>query len=433
MIRGYDDIKALAGAIGCPVDKLIALSPANDPFYAGLPNRAEKGEWFAEIWEEFGFGDGVHLRRIHYVLISQRQHVRKPDGEPYLNTTADWKFLGTASLAARYLKLVPAEAFVDRRNPDPLIFARRRIGGTSVAILYDDCRLFTDLPEELDTPQLYLSGFDPEQDYLVEVWIEKSTQQDILLPLAQRLGFNLITGVGEMSETAARNVVGRAADSGKPTRILYVSDFDPKGREMPVSLARKIEYTLRGAELDLDITLQPIVLTPDQCDHYSLPRAPIEKRGNGHADRFEEKFGSGATELDALEALHPGELAKVVEQEVSRYLDPTLSHRVSIKRLPLDRSLKGITEDVHGQYAEAIYEIENRYQQIRNDASELESDADQLWSQISSDLQEEAPSITTADIPSPRDADPPAEPLFDSTREYIEQIDSYRAWQEGAP
>jgi hypothetical protein len=246
------------------------------------------------------------------------------------------------------------------------------------------------------------------------------------------LGFNLITGIGEMSETASRNVVGRAADSGKPTRILYVSDFDPKGREMPISVSRKIEFTLRDAELDLDITVEPVMLTPGQCEHYSLPRAPIEKRGNGHADRFEEKFGTGAVELDALEAIHPGELAKIINQEVGRYLDPTLSKRVLGKKRPLDRRLAEITEGVHELYSDEIRAIGESYERIQTDASELETHADVLWSRISESLIQRAPSISSEDIPRPREAEPPAEPLFDSKRSYLEQIDSYQAWQQGA-
>ena len=40
-------------------------------------------------------------------------------------------------------------------------------------------------------------------------------------------------------------------------RILYVSDFDPRGFVMPVSVARKFEFLLYRDELyDLDIQLR---------------------------------------------------------------------------------------------------------------------------------------------------------------------------------
>ena len=36
-------------------------------------------------------------------------------------------------------------------------------------------------------------------------------------------------------------------------------------------------------------------------------------------EKFEERFGAGANELDALEALHPGVLAEIVEQAILRF------------------------------------------------------------------------------------------------------------------
>lgn len=69
----YDLVKKLAKQIGRSTKDLIALAPANDPFYAGCPFRARDAEWFANVWEGYGFPHGVHLRRIHYVLVSKSQ------------------------------------------------------------------------------------------------------------------------------------------------------------------------------------------------------------------------------------------------------------------------------------------------------------------------------------------------------------------------
>ena len=53
----YASIKQLARQIGRPTKDLVALSVVNDPFYAEVPHRHREGEWFAEIWERFGFSD----------------------------------------------------------------------------------------------------------------------------------------------------------------------------------------------------------------------------------------------------------------------------------------------------------------------------------------------------------------------------------------
>jgi hypothetical protein len=49
-----------------------------------------------------------------------------------------------------------------------------------------------------------------------------------------------------------------------------------------------------------------------------LPRIPI-KETEKRSEAFEQRHGEGATELDALEALHPGVLARILEQEIGRY------------------------------------------------------------------------------------------------------------------
>ena len=119
----YHDIKQLSAETGIGASELIALSASNDPFYAGLPSREVWARWFADIWDRFGWTTGLHLRRIHYVLVSQEEPVIKPDGTAYENTENDWKLLGRASLAARYLRMVPADGLIDRRNPEPIINA----------------------------------------------------------------------------------------------------------------------------------------------------------------------------------------------------------------------------------------------------------------------------------------------------------------------
>src|SRR4051794_2460282 len=117
----YDSIKELAKGIKCPVKDLLALAPVNDPFYAAVGHRGEAAEWFAKIWRDYS-AIGAHLRRIHYRLVSPPDGVRilLPNGREYQNTEADWNYLCGASLAARYLDLVPLDGLTDRRNDEPM-------------------------------------------------------------------------------------------------------------------------------------------------------------------------------------------------------------------------------------------------------------------------------------------------------------------------
>jgi len=118
----YLAIKEKAKELGCSVTDLIALAPQNDPFYCGTPNDVKLAEWFADLWQRFGYSDGIHIRRIHYRIISSDQPITLPNGEPYKNTANHFKQLNDASKYARYLKLVDPSAFIDRRNNKAISF-----------------------------------------------------------------------------------------------------------------------------------------------------------------------------------------------------------------------------------------------------------------------------------------------------------------------
>src|SRR5215472_2010818 len=119
----YEQIKQLARVTEQRVGDLIVLAPQNDPFYTGTPNDWAMAEWFAGVWRAFGYQSGVHLRRIHYQVVSQDPPLALPNGKAYENTMECWDFLNLASKAARYLQLVDPAAFVDRKNAEAVICA----------------------------------------------------------------------------------------------------------------------------------------------------------------------------------------------------------------------------------------------------------------------------------------------------------------------
>lgn len=262
----YEGLKILAQRLGRPVATLIALSPANDPFYI-TPARQQEAQWFASLWHDFLCGKNPHVRRLHYKLVSQATPILKVNGTPFENTDLDWNALVEATRDARYAHLVPAENFVDRRADEPLI---RLDEGYDV-----ECAISVENEEALvgrampPLPTLTYEFTKPRvaQRYHIELWCEKSTISDILQRLADRYGLNVISGPGELSVTACLGAINRALASGRPLRILYVSDFDPGGASMPVAVARKIEFLLhqRGLKDVLDIQVRPVALTFKQA------------------------------------------------------------------------------------------------------------------------------------------------------------------------
>ncbi len=213
-----------------------------------------------------------------------------------------------------------------------------------------------------------------------------------------------------------------------------MSDFDPAGRAMPVSVARKLEFYIGTFDFDVDVTLNPFVLTEEQCQHYRLPRTPIKETEN-RRDKFEENFGAGATELDALEALHPGEMGKLLEQELDRYLDPTLDERVSSARWGFERQLGKIRDEVAEFHQDGIDELTLEFdavlkakQSLEKSAEAWEETAGGLWRKMAKEMRERKPDLP--EVPTARPAnEPDGFVLFDSKRGYLNQIDHYHEWQ----
>jgi hypothetical protein len=454
-VSGYEEIKALSKETGVPVPQLIALHRDNDPFFVGTPRHREMAEWFAELWARFGYTSGVHLRRVHYRLVHQVENPRRADGLPYRNTESSWGYLCHAGKYARILGLVAPEAFVDRRNPHPRVLMHpdhphQGVGWESGDVEWGLPRLETDLAaqlDEIDVPYLYPTGYDYRdslQPYHVEVWVEKSTMEDELLPLCRRHAANLVTGLGNMSITSVVSLLRRVEELEKPTRILYVSDYDPAGVGMPVSVARQVEFWRGRYAPDADIQLQPIILTAEQVAHYTappLPRIPI-KDTDLRKDNFEARHGVGAVELDALEAVYPGEFARIVGERIAEFRDPVLPRKVRDARLDAYSVLEHELEESAGDHLAEMEEIKReaaeilaRYQEpLEALSTRIEAELAPLRERLEVARQGTQEALDTLDPELPELPEPETQPeddgwLFDADRDYFEQLASYKAYQ----
>lgn len=449
MRLSYDSIKELAKRKGVKTTDLLALAAKNDPFYVGAPASVQQAQWFADLWQRFGFSNGVHLRRVHYQLVSQPDP-RMADGRPYENTEGCWDYICSAGKYARILGLVPADAFVDRRNPDPHLFVNDTDDEQEPqASVYEPWfsvpQINTDLGEWLswDIGSPNVSGYEyrpSDQPYHVELWIEKSTMDDVLLPLGEELGVNVCTSLGFQSITSVIDMLKRIANRGKPARILYISDFDPAGDGMPVGVARQIEFWLDEFAWSADIALEPIALTGEQVRRWRLPRIPI-KESDKRAGRFEALYGEGAVELDALEALHPGVLADIVRQAVEPLRDERLERKLSDAYYKARDMARNQWRMYANEEAKALAELSQEARNILDTYKErLQALADELnkeMAPIVERLEEQkvalSEKIRTFDPELPDRPEGEAEGvetwdwLFDSCRSYEEQINHYRA------
>jgi hypothetical protein len=267
---------------------------------------------------------------------------------------------------------------------------------------------------------------------------------DVLLPICEKYSVNLVTGVGFMSITSVIDLLlKRAKECKKPIRILYISDFDPAGAKMPTVVARQIEYWLWLYNLDTWIKLKPLALTKEQVVEYKLPRTPI-KEGDRRKAKFEEHYGEGAVELDALEGLHPGLLAQIVTGAILELRDNKLPDKIYKARSKLEGVLENAFENVVSPYQVQLDKIKKDVNEITWKYQEqLEELDDSLQEELEPHKQklESLRQVIKESIDS-IGAEIPALPkpevqlrddnwLFDSQRDYLEQLKYYKAHKEG--
>ena len=276
-----EEIRKLADEAGCRVGEMLVLAYANDPFNAGTDIDQREAAWFADVWDQLGYTGGVHLRRIHYRVLSAG--LTLADGTAYVNTERCWKHLQIAAKKARELGFVNPDLFIDRRNAAPAIFAGRPRDTAAIPEweFPDDEASLLVLPSvdvrlksflKVHSPAAIGYDYEPDDQAVhLEVWIEKSTMNDVLAPVCARHHANLVTSVGFQSITNAVMLLQRAAAANKPTRVFYVSDFDPAGTMMPIAAARQVEYWCERYAPGCDVKLTPLALSVEQVAEYQLP------------------------------------------------------------------------------------------------------------------------------------------------------------------
>jgi hypothetical protein len=157
---------------------------------------------------------------------------------------------------------------------------------------------------------------------------EKSSLGEVLRPIAEQVHGELLLPTGETTDTMIAEMAGRAAADGRPAVVLYFSDFDPSGWQMPLSVSRKLQglRTLSYAELQIEV--HRVALTIEQVRHFDLPSTPL-KETEQRKNRWREIMQHEQTEIDALAALRPADLQAIALAAVTPFFDFTLQARCS--------------------------------------------------------------------------------------------------------
>jgi hypothetical protein len=373
-------LEATAAEEGIPLKDLTVLAVQNDPFRLDTPAGHRDGAWLAMIARDLGYGTRkVHLRGLHYAITTHTEPIFKPNGERYVNDDANWLWMqGNAAKAARWLGYLPFDQVVDQRNTPPIV----RIYKPSNPRGYLTVGLDFDIPpaEEI-VPSAAIDGFTGDQPYKLVLIGEKSSLEDVLGPVASEHKADLYLPTGEISDTLIYQMARIGAEDGRPMIVLYFSDCDPSGWQMPISVGRKLQACKVGFFPDLDFREHRVAVTPDQVREYGLPSTPLkekEKRG----DAWQAAWGTAQTEIDAFVTprLAPT-LRRIARAALAPFFDATLDRRVfeaqsawlSEAQTAIDEQMTaGHLARIHGE-AEARLEVIRAELDALNDAMRIDA------------------------------------------------------------
>ncbi len=384
-------IQEEATKLGVKVRDCIAMSPNRDPFYIGSETDYVKANWFRDMWDQHGY-IGLHLRGFHYtlqafagpdVLHPLPEAIRRPDGQPYLNTPACWSYLKDVFSVARFLGTIGFGVVRDKRSPFGEIWQDESYEYQPFPTTIDDGVLGVEYAPKIDwgsveelaereaknqTEELFAAAYyDPRryQPYYLSVWSEKDLDE---LRTACRGLANFVPNVGGATYENAMKDLQRIRTFGKPAIIFYLSDFDPKGMDMPVSISRFFE--VKSNDESPRIRLLRLGVTPEQVLEFQIPRSPI-KRGKAETtgtgarayntirDIFQAVYGEGAVEMDALTSRqHRGTLRRWVRDALRPWIDWDLQERV-------EAALQDAREEVQRRIHDAVTEREGELSELR--------------------------------------------------------------------
>ena len=166
---------------------------------------------------------------------------------------------------------------------------------------------------------------------------------------------------------------------------------------------------------------------------------------NSHraAGGFIERFGDRKTELDALEAMHPGVLARLVRMAVADYRDPALHRRLGAagtdaaaqanrqwreQTAGLREELEQVTADAGQVYDAFRPRFEALLAELERELAPHDARVADVWERVGKAWDGFDPELP--ERPQPAVAEPDEGPwMFDNRRHWWTQLQAFKTWQ----
>jgi hypothetical protein len=358
---------------------------------------------------------------LHYAIALAPTPYIKPDGTPYENNDDDWGWLEAAAKAARWLGHIGFDQIFDKRNATPVV---RLAPSPSDPWPFLRVGIDVKIPDAANiNPTVGLANFSAAQPYRIVFIGEKASLDEGLTPVARECGADLYLPTGNISDTLVHQIAKNGAEDGRPMVVLYFSDCDMSGWNMPIEVGRKLQAFKALLYPDLEFRQYRALLTPNQVLERNLPQGPLKrhpKDANKYADaRAEEwiaEMGVTQTEVDVLTIPDMvATLRAMARDAVAPFWDRTLHSReievrqawvTAAQEVVDDSTDQELLERLRTDAAEALESLAAEVEAI-NEAAQVDADDFDL------------PEIP--EIPEPVIDDDQPMPLLDSAWSFADQ------------
>ncbi len=237
----------------------------------------------------------VTIRQVYYQLVSKGL---------ISNAENSYSNLVAQLTDAREMGIIDYFAFEDRSRY--LLKPKTISIKTNPKDIVKDAVISSLKPPEIDIWE--------NQDYHLELWIEKDALLKLFKKIADKHQLNLYPSRGYSSLTKIHEAKERFKEQirkGKECIILYFGDLDPSGWNIYEVIQKKFS--------DLPVTIERIAVNPDQTE--GLIPMPLKEKDTRIKGFLEELKLTECYELDALE---PELILSLAEKAIDKYFDKNL-------------------------------------------------------------------------------------------------------------
>ncbi len=262
------------------------IAYASTKFSPGSIEVIERANQVCEAYAQQGYN--LTLRQLYYQFVSR-------DWLP--NNMQSYKRLGSIVNDARLAGLIDWNHLEDRTR------------NLSRLAMWDSPEAIVDA-----VAAQYRTHLWDNQDWYVEVWVEKEALADVVSRPAERWFVPYFPCRGYVSQSEMWRAAMRLREQerkGKKSLIIHLGDHDPSGIDMSRDIRDRL-WTF-GSDVEID----RIALNMDQVEQYDPPPNPA-KITDSRANDYIEIYGDESWELDALD---PATLDALIEGKILDHLD----------------------------------------------------------------------------------------------------------------